>query len=133
MNVQLKPMVLPGVLGEIAAVAGEDAAIRIAQARGGTQVYIPPEPASDHWLCRLIGHEKALRVCDLLTCGVGGTRIDLPLGPRGHEARMRAKVDAMLAEDCSERDIALATGYSIRGIRMRRAKMGADRRQLPLL
>lgn len=125
MNAVTRPP-LPGVLGEIAELVGEDAARAIARARGGTQVYFPPEPASDHWLSRLIGREKALAVCDHLTCGVGGMRIDLPLGPRGHAAQVRAKVDAMLAEKRSERDIALATGYSIRGIRKRRAMLDAD-------
>lgn len=120
-------MALPGVLAEIADVAGEDAALHIAAARGGTQVYIPPVPANDHWLCRLIGREEARAVCDRLTCGVGPRRVDLPLGPKGAAALLRAKVDAMLAEDRSERDIALATGYTIRGIRLRRAKLGTKR------
>jgi hypothetical protein len=116
---------LPGVLGEIAAVAGEEAAIAIASARGGTQVYIPPMPDADHWLCRLIGVAAARKVCEQLTAGVGvGRRVDLPLGLAGHAARVRAKVDAMLAEGRSERDIAIATRYSIRAIRARRKRLG---------
>jgi hypothetical protein len=46
-------------------------------------------------------------------------RVDLPLGPKGAAARLRAKVDRMIADDRSERDIALATGYTIRGVRRR--------------
>src|SRR5690606_37782768 len=72
---------LPGVLGEIAAVAGEDAALSIAAARGGTQVYIPHEPGPHHWLTHLVCREAAQRIADRLTCGVGGLRLDLPLGP----------------------------------------------------
>lgn len=126
---------LPGVLAEIAAVAGEKAALAIADARGGTQAYFPPEPSEEHWLSRLIGRDAAKRVCEHLTCGVGGMRVDLPLGPAGHAARARAKVDALIAEGRSERDIALATGYSIRGVRRRRAKQGApkDDPQLSLI
>lgn len=120
-------MGLPGILAEIADVAGENAAMEIAAARGGTQIYIPPVPANDHWLCRLIGRDEARAVCDRLTCGVGPRRVDLPLGPKGAAARLRARVDAMLADDRSERDIALATGYTIRGIRQRRAKLGIKR------
>jgi hypothetical protein len=62
-------------------------------------------------------------------------RVDLPLGPKGHQARVRAKVDRMIADGRSERDIALATGYAIRGIRKRKALQGkgVDDRQLPLL
>lgn len=115
---------LPGVLAEIAALAGDEAALAVADARGGTEVYIPPVPADDHWLCALIGREAARAVADHLTEGVGGRRIELPLGPAGHAARMRALVDQMIGEDRSERDIAIATRYSIRGIRRRRARLG---------
>jgi len=126
---------LPGVLGEIADAAGEEAALAVANARGGTQVYFPSVPGHGHWLSRLIGEDAARRVCARLTCGVGGIRVDLPLGPTGHAARARARVDALIGEGLSERDIALATGYSIRGVRRRRARLTAreDDRQLPLL
>lgn len=127
---------LPGALAEIAAVAGEDAALAVAAARGGTQVYIPPAPDRDHWLSRLVGHKAALAIADRLTCGIGSIRIDLPLGPKGQAARARAKVDRLIEQgELSERDIARATGYTIRGVRRRRAKLNAqpDDRQLPLL
>lgn len=130
---------LPGVLAEIAAVAGEDAALAIAADRGGTQVYIPPQPARDHWLSRLVGHKSALAIADRLTAGISGARIVLPLGPKGHAARQRAKVDRLIKEgELSERDIARATGYTIRGVRMRRKAMLEagkikDDRQLPLI
>lgn len=126
---------LPHVLAEIAAVAGEDAALAIAAARGGTQIYIPPTPPKDHWLSRLVGHKSALAIADRLTCGVGSMRVDLPLGPKGAAARLRAKVDRLISEgELSERDIARATGYSIRGVRRRKAKLGhaADDRQISL-
>ncbi|MFZ5747163.1 MAG: helix-turn-helix domain-containing protein [Pseudomonadota bacterium] len=125
---------LPGVLAEIAAVAGVDAALAIAEARGGTQIYIPPAPDADHWLARLVGHDAARAIADKLTCGVGGMRVDLPLGPKGHAARIRAEVDRMIHAGRSERDIALATGYTIRGVRRRAAKIrtARDDRQLPL-
>ena len=38
---------LPGLLAEIAAVAGEAAALAVAEAVGGTQIYIPPSPAAE--------------------------------------------------------------------------------------
>lgn len=126
---------LPGVLAQIADVAGEDAAIAIAQARGGTQVYIPPAPGPDHWLTKLIGREAAHAVADALNGGIGvGCRVDLPLGPAGHQVQMRAQLDAMIAKGMSERDIALATGYSRSTIRRRRgaAASNADERQMTL-
>lgn len=126
---------LPGILAEIAEIAGEDAALAVAAARGGTQIYIPPAPDRDHWLSRLVGQQAAKAIAERLTCGVGGMRIDLPLGPKGHAARVRAKVDRMIDERRSERDIALATGYSIRGVRRRKAMKAdpRDDRQLHLL
>jgi hypothetical protein len=125
---------LPGILAQIADIAGEDAALAVAAARGGTQVYIPPVPDREHWLARLVGHNAAKQIADRLTCGVGGMRVDLPLGPKGAAARLRAKVDRMIDENRSERDIALATGYTIRGVRRRRAmRRPGDDRQLPLL
>lgn len=127
-------MTLPGVLAEIAEVAGDDAAMAIAQARGGTQIYIPPVPADDHWLCQLVGVEAARVIADHFTCGILGRRLELPLGPAGHGASMRAKVDAMLRAGASERDIALATRYTTRAIRRRRANLGleSDDRQMSL-
>lgn len=114
---------LPGVLAEIAQIAGEEAAMAIADARGGTQIYVPPIPSNDHWLCRLIGRDQAKAVCDHLTAGVGPRRVDLPLGPSGRAARARAMVDAMIKQERTERDIALATGYTARAIRRRVAKL----------
>lgn len=124
---------LPGILAEIADIAGEDAALAVAAARGGTQIYIPPSPDRDHWLSHLVGVQAAKAIADRLTCGVGGMRVELPLGPKGHAARVRAKVDRMIKDKRSERDIALATGYTIRGVRKRKAKLRpGDDRQLPL-
>lgn len=123
---------LPGVLAEIAAVAGEAAALAIAEARGGTQIYVPPAPPPGHWLCELVGEKAAQAIADRLTCGVGGRRVDLPLGPCGHQSRARVRVDRMLMAERSERDIALATGYTTRGVRKRRAQL-RDSRQPRLL
>lgn len=122
---------LPGVLAEIAAIAGDAAALAIADARGGTEVYIPPIPDEDHWLSVMIGRDAARAVAYRLTQGVGGRRIELPMGPVGHGARIRARVDEMLRQNRSERDICIATRYSIRGVRRRRALL-KDERQLSM-
>jgi hypothetical protein len=91
---------LPGVLQEIAEVVGEEAALAIAAARGGTQVYIPPVPPSDHWLCKLIGVSGPALAAEL-TMGIKGLRLELPLGPTGHAAQVRARVDAMIKAGAS--------------------------------
>lgn len=133
---------LPGILAEIADVAGEDAALAIARARGGTQIYIPPRPANDHWLCELIGIDAARKVCAQLTGEVASRREIVPLGPVGKEAQLRAMraadkalMDEMIRQQKSEREISLATGYTVRTVRKRRAQLGSPRddRQMSLI
>lgn len=120
---------LPGILSSIAAAAGEEAALAIAKARGGTQIYVPPEPEADHWLSQLVGHEAAIAIGQRLTWGVAGVRVVVPLatGPR---------IDRLIDAGLSERAIALETGSTIRTVRRRRAqlrKMAADSNQMTLL
>ncbi|PHQ63549.1 MAG: hypothetical protein COC10_05625 [Sphingobium sp.] len=127
---------LTGILGQIAAVAGETAALKLAAEKGGTQIYVPPAPDRNHWLCQLLGETAAHAVADLLTAGVGPARVDMPLGPTGSFAQARARaaaqINAMIHDtSMSERDIARATGYTIRTIRRYRAKLRDDR-QMPL-
>jgi hypothetical protein len=115
---------LPHVLDEIARIAGEDAARAVAGAVGGVQVYIPPAPDADHWLSKLVGIEDARRIADHFTAGFGGIRIEIPNHDTGFMARAQAKCDAMLLSGKhSERDIARALGYTIRGVRKRRARL----------
>lgn len=119
---------LPGELGDIARVAGREAAEKIGRKLGGTRVYFPSNPAPDHWLSQLVGHEAALAIGEELTGGFpGGARIDLPNGPFGHQEGPRAKVDRMIREGASGRDIALAARYTERGVRKRKAKIRDSR------
>jgi hypothetical protein len=114
---------LPQVLAEIAMIAGEEAARRVAGAVGGTRVYIPPIPGADHWLAKLVGIEAARKIADHFTAGVGPLRIDIPLGDTGFIASQQARIDAMIMAGRSERDIALACGYTGRSVRRRRARL----------
>ena len=116
---------LPALLAEIAQVAGLDAALKLAEARGGTEIYIPAQATDGHWLVETVGSEAAAAICAHFEGGGRGTRIELPLGPVGTFAQVRRKVDRMIAEDKSESEIALACGYTGRGVRMRRAKARA--------
>lgn len=118
---------LPQVLADIALIAGEEAARRVAGAVGGTRVYIPPVPQPDHWLAKLVGLEAARKIADHFTAGIGGARIDIPLGDTGFAASQRARADAMILAGRSERDIARACGYTDRGVRMRKARLKAQR------
>jgi hypothetical protein len=118
---------LPQVLADIAMIAGEEAARRLAGAVGGTRVYIPPQPGPDHWLSKLVGIEAARKIADHFTAGVGPLRIDIPLGDTGFIASQQARIDAMIVAGRSERDIALACGYTGRGVRKRKARLAALR------
>lgn len=119
---------LPGALGDIARVAGREAAEKIGRKFGGVQVYFPARPRPDHWLTQLVGEDAALAIGEELTGGFsGGARIDLPTGSFGQAATKQAEADQMIREGKSERDIALATGYTSRTVRRRRAKLLGDR------
>lgn len=65
---------LPGVLREIADVAGVEAAWALVQSHGGTQVYITHAPIDGHWLIDAVGMEAALKIC----AEFGGLRLTIP-------------------------------------------------------
>lgn len=58
----MKPR-LPGILGEIADVAGEAAALNLARERGGTTMTFSGRPDSE--LARIVGPEEAVRIAEL--------------------------------------------------------------------
>lgn len=124
---------LPKVLAEIAEAAGLDAALKLAEARGGTEIYVPGRAGDDHWLVATVGREAADAICRHFATGHGGCLIELPLGPRGSIAKLRARVDRMIAEGASASAIALACGFTERGVRKRRAKARDDDGRQPKL
>ena len=113
---------LPALLAEIAEVAGLEAALKLAEARGGTEIYVPAEAPADHWLTEAVGQQAAAAICRHFTGSGPGCRLEIPLGPAGSHAQLRRQVDKLIAEGKSEREIALATRYTGRGVRMRKAK-----------
>jgi transcriptional regulator GlxA family with amidase domain len=125
------------VLAEIAEVAGLDAALAIAEKRGGTEVYIPAQANDDHWLVKTVGRAAADKLCRYFAFSPDevsrrgndkhhGTAVELPLGPRGSLAKVRSLVDRMIAEKKSINEIALAAGYTARGVHFRKAKARAN-------
>ncbi|WP_288804173.1 hypothetical protein [uncultured Novosphingobium sp.] len=71
---------LPTMLATIAEVVGEEAALNIAEAHGGTEVHIPLTPDPDHWLSELIGQPEAAVVAAALAMQVG-LRVKIPFRP----------------------------------------------------
>jgi hypothetical protein len=76
---------LPAMLQEIAEVAGEAAALKIAAQYGGKRVYIPARPGpDDHWLTALVGIEAATRLCTHFAVDRRrGAQIEIPLHATG--------------------------------------------------
>ncbi len=63
-------MKTPTLLAEIVEVAGVAAALSVARARGGTEIYFP-NPATIHggsgvWLVEAVGRETALKIAEAL-------------------------------------------------------------------
>ena len=72
---------LPGVLAEIAEVAGRGAALAIAERLGGEQVHIPRtigSTATGQTLDALVGHEAAAALADRF----GGESLYIPMARR---------------------------------------------------
>ncbi len=118
-------MRLPGVLAEIATVAGEPAAVLIAARVGGTRVFFPAKVSGDHWLVQCVGREKAEAICAHFTVDGRGTRIDVPLGQAGAFPQLRRAIAKRVHEldkaGKSSRDIAGTVGITTRTVHGQRA------------
>jgi hypothetical protein len=115
---------LPGLLAEIEAVAGAEAAMRIGAAHGGARVHIPGRSAPGHWLCDLVGGAAAAAICELFRVAEGGAYVKIP---RGAQAIVRNRVRAMMAEGASNDRIARACAVDISTIQRLRARDRATR------
>lgn len=76
---------LPPLLNEIADVAGFEAALALADARGGSRVTIPAKLKPDHWLNEVVGPQAAEKLCAHFRVGLDrqtGAQLDIPLGPK---------------------------------------------------
>lgn len=107
---------LPGVLAQVAQAAGLEAAVRLAQARGGGRAYIPAHEAlhARHWLVLAVGMEAALAI----TSALGGNEVEVPLGPfAGNRAQVWAAIERGLNEGLSVEEAARQVGVTARTVR----------------
>lgn len=100
---------LPALLAEIAEVAGLEAALALARAHGGTRAHFLRDPKPTHWLSQLIGHEAAQRVGRHL-CAGASIELTVPMGPQRRDVMRWVAVARMIADNCSNAEIARKTG-----------------------
>lgn len=122
---------LPGVLDEIAKVAGEPAALLIAASVGGQRVYIPAKAADGHWLVACVGREKADKICRHFEVDGRGARVDIPLGAAGAYPQLRRAIARRVHEldrgGASARKIAGEVGITTRAVHRHRAAHRGDK------
>ncbi|MCO5059659.1 MAG: hypothetical protein M9905_17615 [Rhizobiaceae bacterium] len=123
---------LPGILGEIAEVAGKEAAWAIWKTRGGTRIGFPAKPDADHWLVRLLGADVARKICDHFASTSAGGRssglhaIVLPLGPDSLLKVARRRVAEEIRSGKSAGEAAREVGVHERTAWRIKAKMKPD-------
>lgn len=111
---------LPELLLEIAEVAGLDAALTLADQRGGNRVYIPREAGPNHWLTQMVGQEAADALCDHFgqPCGL---ELELPRGPQLTRSQRQARVQRMIVQGLTSSEITRRTGVTRRTVKRNRA------------
>lgn len=108
---------LPGILGQIADIAGQSAATRLALAAGGTEMKFSAHPKAA--LARIVGAEAARQIVAVL----GPEKYTIPMAHlRGQKGR-QAVAAAMLAQNASSNAVAKACDMHERTARRIRERM----------
>lgn len=117
---------LPALLAEIAEVADLDAALAIASAKGGQEVFIAARLSPSNWLVAAIGWEKAELVSRHFCSGRLRLKVTIPLGHAGGflaERRRRSRLMAeAIARGASANEIAAAANVTNRTARRFRSQ-----------
>lgn len=121
---------LPGALGEIAELVGLDAALKVAEAKGGMRAFISRRPKPDNWLTKAVGQEVADRIAEHFSSGRSGIEIEFPVGPAGSYVRQRQaraqRMQALVDEGLSSDRIAHEVGITRRNVNRFKAKNRDD-------
>lgn len=115
---------LAPLLSEIAEVAGLDAALALAAARGGSRVSFPAKLPKTHWLIDCVGLEAATLICEEFRGGTYGGVVDLPVGPTGSANAVRREVDRMIKAGMSADQIAMKMKVHRTTVFRRKANLG---------
>lgn len=114
---------LPMILRQIAEESSLEAALRLAEAKGGMKIYVPKRLSEAHGLVDCMGEEGARALCRLY----GGEDIIVPLDPRGGQrARVRA-IRRGISEGKSANEVARSAGVGRRHIFWHKARMKKSR------
>lgn len=79
---------LPLVIAEIERVAGYEAALKLALAKGGRTVYIPYEAVEGHWLTDIVGLEAARKICNHYRVANTGGKLLIPVAKIALQKRL---------------------------------------------
>lgn len=129
---------LPELLCEIAEIAGIDAALAIADAKGGQQVFIVAHLRPDNWLIAAVGLAKAKLISDHFCSGRLRQKLTIPLGPAGSYQALRRRTNRALEEAASRGEsanqMAANAGVTTRTVhRFRSRRRGHNSNQMKLL
>ena len=128
---------LPPLLEEIAEVAGIDAALAIADAKGGQQVFIVAHLRPGNWLIQAVGLDKAKLISDHFCSGRLRQKLTIPLGPAGSYQAFRRRTVRALEEAASRgasaNEMAAAAGVTTRAVHRFRARRRQHNNQPKLL
>ena len=115
---------LPGILGELEAVIGRPAVLRLVREHGGTEIYVPKRPGTDSPIVRAIGVAAAAELAD----AYGGEHLLIPLGHLVTQARLAAAIGRAVDAGLSAERIARQVGVHERTVRRhrRRRRGGSD-------
>ena len=110
----VKNLDLYGGFLDVTRIAGDDAAKRLTQARGGNRVYFPrPKTLTDgHWLVVAVGTEAAQLLCEHLQ----GSTVDIPMGRLSIQAYAREIAERALADGKTGSEAARLSGLHTRTI-----------------
>lgn len=107
-----------GVIEDLGAVMGTEAAMRLIAIYGGASLYVPAAASDEHAICRVIGRKPFDRLCE----AYGGETIDLPEHEEFSRLRRVRQVARLLSSGHRVREIAAFLGMSERQVANYRAQ-----------
>ena len=123
---------LSPTLSRLAEVIGLAAALKLCEAFGGTEIYVPMRVGPDHPVARCVGAEAARGIARAFGAGRSGARIDVPKADDLSRAGRNRAIATAAAAGASKQALARLHGLTTRWVRAICNGDGADDRQLGL-